>query len=558
MAVNGGYDLYSRLDHASYVYTPEQMDQFRASGAWIDTLLVDLLDQHSVKRAQEIAIVDESSRVTWGTLHDRVNRLAAGFVDAGLKPGEFVGIQLPNRIEFVEVYLAIQRAGLRALTIMSIYREKDVEFMLNKCRASAYITLDSHRGFDHVAMAQSLMNKVESLREVVILGEPGPGMRAYDSVFRDEHVASSAFAELRPDPDSLSKVSFTSGTTGFPKGVAHTHNTDMVPPLLTAKALGLNSETPIWMPSPICHATGLAFGVYDSLLCGAKLVLQDVWDPVKALEMISREKPVFTVSATPFIAGMVEVDDLSKYDLSSFKYFGSGGARIPTTLVERAKEEMGCYLLRVFGQAEAPLHTLNLPDDPWEKLLTRDGKPFDEVKVRIVDPDDRTKVLGPNETGEYSTWGPHVFLGYYDNPEASWDAKDADRWYYSADLCLVDEDGFVLYVDRIKDIVNRGGIKISALEVENLLAGHPGVQSAAIVAVPDDRLGEKACAFIVTRPGHEVTLQGLGEYLEAKGVTKQKWPEQLEIIDELPSTSTGKVQKNVLRELLEERAESRG
>lgn len=488
MVVNDGNGLYSRLEHASDVYSIEDMAAFRAGGAWTDTLLIDLLDRHALNMPDATAVVDESSQITWRQLTSRVNRLAAKLVDLGLQPGDFVGVQLPNRIEFVEVYLAIQRAGLRAVPMMSIYREKDVAFMLNTCRARAYVTLDSHRGFDHVEMAQRVIGQVPTLRHVVILGEAGTGMHNYEALIGDEEVASSAFARLRPDPDALSKVGFTSGTTGFPKGVAHTHNTDMTPPLMTAKALGLNESTPIWMPSPICHATGLAFGVYDSLLCGAKLVLQDAWDPMRALEMISRERAAFTVGATPFIAAMVEVANLSKYDLSSFKYFGSGGARIPTSLVERAKEDLGCWLLRVFGQAEAPLHTLNRPGDPWEKLLTRDGRPFEGVKVRIVDPEDRTRELPVGETGEYSTWGPHVFLGYYDNPEATWEAKDEGRWYYSADLCTVDEDGYVLYVDRLKDIVNRGGVKISALEVENVMAGHPGVQMAAIVAIPDDRL----------------------------------------------------------------------
>jgi cyclohexanecarboxylate-CoA ligase/acyl-CoA synthetase len=553
MDVKAHSDLYNRLDHASYIYSPEEMAGFRGSGAWKDLILTDLLDRHVRVRPNEIAIVDETSRITWAQLANRVNRIAAAFVDAGLKPGEFVGIQLPNRIEFVETYLAIQRAGLRALSMMSIYREKDVEYMLNKTKACAYVALDSHRKFSYVEMASNLIDKVPTLRHVIIIGETATGMHSYESFMRSEDVSSSAFRDLRPDPDSLSKVSFTSGTTGFPKGVAHTHNTDMVPPLLTAKALGLTHETPVWMPSPICHATGLAFGVYDSLLCGAKLVLQDVWNPVRALEMISAERAVFTVSATPFIAEILEVDNLQDYDLTSFRYFASGGARIPTTLVERAKEEMDCYLLRVFGQAEAPLHTLNLPSHPWEKLLTRDGKAFDELKVRIVDPETRTYEMPAGEIGEYATWGPHVFLGYYDDPEASWDAKDADRWYYSADLCLKDEDAFVLYVDRIKDIVNRGGIKISALEVENILVKHPGVQTAAVVAVPDNRLGEKACAFVIVRPNHEVTLESLGEFLYSEGVTKQKWPEQLEIVTELPYTATGKVQKNMLRDSLEAR-----
>jgi cyclohexanecarboxylate-CoA ligase/acyl-CoA synthetase len=542
--------LYQRLEHASDVYSTEQMADFKARGLWRDRVLVDFLDEHAAERPDAVAVVDETSRTTWGQLAGRVNRLAAAFVDLGLAPGDFVGVQLPNRVEFLEVYLAIQRAGLRAITMMSIYREKDVTFMLSKCRAKAYVAVDRHRGFDFVAMARSVADAVPTLEHVVIVGEAGEGMLPYAGLLRDEEVPSSAFAALRPDPDSMSKVAFTSGTTGFPKGVVHTHNTDLVPPMMTIEAFGLSHETPLWMPSPIAHATGLAFGVHNAVITGAKLVLQDVWDAERALELISRERAVFTVSATPFIAGMLEVENRSEYDLSSFRYFASGGARIPTTLVERARDELGCWLLRVFGQAEAPLHTVNLPSDPWEKLLERDGRPFDGVVCRIVDPETRSRELPRGEVGEYSTWGPHVFLGYYDNPEATWEAKDEKGWYYSSDLCTMDEDDFVLYVDRIKDIVNRGGVKISALEVENLLAGHPGIHQSAIVAVPDARLGERACAFVVAKPGCELSLQNIGEFLERKGVTKQKWPEQLELVDSLPMTSTGKIQKNVLRDRL--------
>jgi non-ribosomal peptide synthetase component E (peptide arylation enzyme) len=324
----------------------------------------------------------------------------------------------------------------------------------------------------------------------------------------------------------------------------------MVPPLLTARALGLGPETPIWMPSPICHATGLLFGVYDSLLCGAKLVLQDKWDARAAVELISRERAAFTVSATPFIGAMLELDDLERHDLSSFRYFVSGGARVAPSLVESARERMGCLLLRVFGSSEAPLHTLNHPDDPWEKITSRDGRPFDGVRTRITEPADRTNELPVGEVGEYSTWGPHVFLGYYEDLERTRETKDDAGWAYSGDLCRLDEDGYVLYVDRLKDIINRGGVKISALEVENLLVEHPAVQSAAVVAIPDDKLGERACAFVVQRPGASLTLDGLREFLAQGGVTKHKWPERLELVAQLPTTTTGKVQKNVLREQL--------
>jgi non-ribosomal peptide synthetase component E (peptide arylation enzyme) len=538
----------TRIEHASQVYGAEQIAAFKRDGLWLDRLLIDYLDEHARSRPDEVAVVDERRRVTWRQLKERSDRLAAGFVDLGLDPGEFVALQLPNSVEFVEVYLAVQRAGLRALTMMTIYREKDVRFMLGKCRARAFVVPAAHRGEDFVVTAGRLLDAVPTLEHAIVAGgDAPPRMLTLDDLARSPEGVD--FARRRPDPDGLSKVSFTSGTTGVPKGVVHTHNTDLVPPLLTAEALGLGPTTPIWMPSPIAHATGLLFGVYDSLLCGARLVLQDRWDPGRALELIEAERVVFTVSATPFISGLVDHPSLPERDVSSFRYFASGGAPIPARLVQRLRDEMGCLLLRVFGQSEAPLHTLNLPDDPWEKLLSTDGRPLRGCRVRIVDRT-RTRELPRGEVGEYATWGPHVFLGYYDEPGLTAEAKDADGWYYSGDLCRMDEDDHVVYVDRIKDIINRGGVKISALEVENLVQQHPAVRQCAVASMPDDRLGERICVFVVPQPGAQPTLEELVAMLDEQKVTKQKWPERLELVDALPVTATGKIQKTVLRERL--------
>ena len=536
----------ARLEHASQVYSGERIAYFKEQGYWTDKLIVDFLDEHAVDQPQEVGVVDERRRITWGDLKERTDRLAAGLIDLGLARGEFVGIQLPNWIEFVEIYLAVQRAGLRALTLMTIYREHDVRFMLNKCRARALVIPDRYRGYDYVDMARRLLDDVPTLAHVIVVGEAGERMISIDDLPRTPSPA--VLARRRPDPDEVSKVSFTSGTTGRPKGVTHTHNTDLVPPRLTAEALGLGRHTPIWMPSPIAHVTGLAFGVYDSLLCGARLVLQDKWDAGRALELIERERPVFTVSATPFISGLLNHPDRPHRDVSSFRYFASGGAPIPPRLVRRAYDELsGMLLLRVFGQTEAPLHVMNFPDDPWEKRLNTDGRPLPGCEVRIVD-STHSREVPRGEVGEYATRGPHVFLGYYDEPELTAEARDSEGWYYSADLCRMDEDGYVTYVDRIKDIINRGGVKISALEVEELVARHPAVQSCAAVAMPDERLGERICVFVVPRPGEEVKLEDVTAMLDELGVTKQKWPERLVVVDELPTTPTGKVRKNVLRE----------
>lgn len=539
---------YSRLEHASDVYSPAEIAEFKSIGLWRDRLLTDYLTEHARERGGETAVVAGDDRITWSELAESVDRLAAGLVGLGLRPGDFVAIQLPNTVEFVQTYLAVQRAGLRAVTLMPIYRERDVTFMLSRCDVKAYVVPDVHRGFDFPAMARSVRPALPNLQTVIVAGSGDrPDAVSLTDLLATVKLSASEYDELRPDPDSLSKVSFTSGTTGEPKGVVHTHNTDLVTPLLMAHAIGMTADTPMWMPSPVAHVTGLIFGVYPAIVAGSKLVLQDRWDPVAALELIERERAAVTLSATPFIAAMLDVPDLDRYDLSSFRYFVSGGARIPPRTVERARDEMKVTLLRGFGGAEAPLHTLNPPDAPWDKLIGRDGRTFAGLQNRVVDPSDRSIVLPPGQVGEYCSRGAHVFLGYLGDPERTAEARDEQGWFYSGDLCQFDEDGYLLYVDRTKDIVNRGGVKISALEVENELLAHPAVQHAALVAVPDDVLTERACAFVVLRPEAELTLDDLRIHLKGRGVTTQKWPEYLRIVDSLPMTETGKVRKDRLR-----------
>ncbi len=547
MAIETFRRNYDQVKHATDVYSPQEIASFKKGGYWTDKLLVDYLEHNARVYPDRTALVDRGRRVTWAELNSRTNRFAAGLMSLGLAPGDFVGLQLPNWIEYVDVFLGLQKAGMRAVIMQTIYRARDVAFMLNKCKAKAIVIPDEFRKFDHIAMVEQVKGEIPTLAHVIVVGQPGEGMHAFDALMRSPDPGNDAYTRFRADPDGIFKVAFTSGTTGLPKGVVQTHNTDMVPPLLTAKVMGLDHNTVFWMPSPIGHTTGLLFGLYDSVLCGGKLVLQDIWDPEVALDLISRERAVFTVGATPFIAGMLEVPNLHKYDVSSFKYFLSGGAPIPAALVNQAKEEMDCLLLRVFGQSEAPLHTLNFPNDPWEKITSRDGRPLEGCKVRIVDLE-RTRELPRGEIGEYATWGPHVFLGYYEAPDVTREAKDEEGWYYSGDLCTMDEQDYILYIDRIKDIINRGGVKISALEVENSVLEHPAVSRASVVAMPDAKLVEKACAFVILKPGQTLTLADLAAFLDKKGVTRQKWPERLEVVGELPMTPTGKVRKNVLRD----------
>ncbi|MBY4275493.1 AMP-binding protein [Rhodococcus fascians] len=539
------------LTHASDVYSNAQIAAFKQEGLWKDRLLVDYLIGHAASQGSRTAVVAGDRRITFAELADSVDRIAAGLMRMDLPSDSFVAVQLPNVVEFVQVYLAIQRAGLRAVTLMPIYREQDVTFMLGKCAAKVFVIPDTYRGFDFVEMARTVRAGLPTLDKIVVVGEPAPpDLVSFDDLLASQVLGEDAYTDARPDPDGLSKVSFTSGTTGKPKGVVHTHNTDLVIPVLLAEAAGMTADTPLWMPSPVSHVTGLILGLYPAMVAGAKFVLQDRWDPAAGLELIAREKAVLTVSATPFIAAMLDVPNRDDYDISSFKYFISGGARVSPRMVERARDELDIALLRVFGGAEAPLHAMNPTNADWSVLTGRDGKTFPQLHSRIVDPDNRSRELPRGELGEYATSGAHVFLGYLDDPERTREARDDEGWFYSNDLCTIDGAGYVLYVDRIKDIVNRGGVKISAMEVENELLTHPSVREVAVVAVPDHELGERAYAFVVTHGDKPITLDDLRRHLKARGVTTQKWPEFLQSVDSLPMTVTGKVLKGELRKAL--------
>ncbi|WP_167042430.1 AMP-binding protein [Salinibacterium sp. ZJ454] len=538
--------MSSEIRSAFDVYDAETIDRFKRDGWWHDVHSSELLAHHAANRPDATAVVAGDDRITWSELHDRVTGVATALAGLGLEPGECIGIQLPNSVDLVVSYLAAQCAGLIPLTMMTIYREDDVIYMLGKCRARAYIYPSDSTGFDFATLAAKALDAVDSL-EFVLPARSASGERSVQSLAATP-ADHDALAAGRQGPDSVSRVGFTSGTTSRPKGVLHTHNTDLVTPFAMADEFGLDENSTLWMPSPMAHVTGLLYGIYLPLVTGAKIVAQDKWDPREALQLINKERVAFTVSATPFIVAMLQQTDLlESLDLSSFRYFVSGGARIPTAVVERAKERIGCDLLRVFGMSEGPICTLVRPDDDWAKHASTDGRPFAGAQVKVVDPEDRSRTLPHGEIGEYATRGPNRFLGYLHEPEQTAECTDAEGWFYSGDLVQTDSDDFVVYVDRMKDIVNRGGIKISALEVENLLAAHEAIAAAAIIPVSDDRLGEIACAVVLLHAGETLTLEEIGRFLEERGVTKQKWPERLVIRAELPMTSTGKVQKNMLR-----------
>ena len=536
---------------AADVYDAERIAWFRSTGDWRDRTVGDLLLANARDIGERDAVVDRTRRCTWGQLAASASRVAAGLVELGLQRGDFVAIQLPNRVEFCEAYHGAVLAGLRVLTLMPSYREADVRFMLGKTRARAVITVDTFAWHDHAAMAMSVKDQLADLDHVVVLGRAPAGSHSYADLARPG-LTPDQIAERALGPDELSRVAFTSGTTGIPKGAMHTHNTDLVSPAWMARVLGLDRRSHVLVGSPISHVAGLVFGVLQTALCGSTLVLQERWNAEAAVELIGNEQVAVMISSCIFAAELIAAPNANRDSLRSLKNFVAGGSSIPPDLVAAAFDRAGVTVLRSLGMTEAPVHIMNRPGDAMERLTNFDGRLIDGAEAKVVAVGDRSRTLPPGEEGEFATRGPHVFLGYLDEPQLTAEARSPDGWCYSGDLVRVDESGYYVHCGRIKDIINRGGIKISAAEVESILQRHPAVREGAAVPMPDERLGERTCAFAVLESGATLTLKDVVSHFSSLEVTRHKWPERLVVIGALPRNSAGKVDKAALRTLLAE------
>jgi cyclohexanecarboxylate-CoA ligase/acyl-CoA synthetase len=327
----------------------------------------------------------------------------------------------------------------------------------------------------------------------------------------------------------------------------HSHNTMMYGTRTMPKLLGLTCDDVVWAASPIAHGTGFLWGMRQALTLGSKLVLQDIWDPEEALRLIEAERCTFTLSATPFASMLVDSPSAGSRDTSSFRFFGCAGAPIPRQLGVEAHEKLGCLLIGMWGMSECFVGSASPAHDPEEKLWGTDGKAMPGGELAIFD-ETRTRILAPGEVGELATRGPHVALGYFNDPARTREAFSPDGWLFTNDLAALDAEGYIRIVGRKKDIINRGGLKISAREIEEFLLQHPLVKDAAIVAVPDLRLGEKSCAFVVPQGPRAPALAELLRLLEERGIAKYKLPEYLVVVPSFPMTPSGKIQKFVLRD----------
>jgi len=530
--------------------TPERIREMTAAGYWRNETLAQYLDRWATARPDRLAVVDGAGRYTWGELARAVERVAYGLRAAGVEPGSAISCQLPNWNEFILVALAASRLGAILNPIPPIYRAHELRFILNLLESRVLVIPETFRAFGYVEMVAGFRPQVPRLEHVFVArGTPGHGMRSFAELTTTAWEAREGRRPLPGiDPNAVTEVIFTSGTTGEPKGVMHTSNTalSIVYPLIERMAFA--ERDVILMSSTFGHQTAYLYGFCLLLLLGAKGVWLDVWNAEEAARLIEAEGVTFTMGATPFLQDLTYSPAVEQRNISSLRVFTSAGAPIPRTLVEDARRRLDCAISAGWGMSENGLVTCNGLDDPEEKVFATDGAPLPGMELRVVD--DAGQPVPPKTNGNLLVRGHAQFIGYLKRPELTTVSHAPDGWFMTGDRAILDPDGFVSISGRTKDIIIRGGENIPVVEIENLLFAHPKIANVAIVAMPDPRLGERACAFVIPKPGETLALAEVVRYLETKEVARQKFPERVEIVGEFPMTASGKIQKFRLREIV--------
>jgi cyclohexanecarboxylate-CoA ligase len=520
----------------------QEVERWRAEGLWNDELLDEFVSERAAvaETAARQAVIDGDVALTYAELDAHVGAITGSLQGLGVGKGDVVSWQLPNWWEAVALHHGIIRLGAVSNPIIPIYRQGEVEFILRQAESKVFVHPAEFRGFDYREMTAAMAPQLPALTQsVVVRGEAGGGL-PFDQLLEGD--AAPPVERAATDPALLM---YTSGTTSDPKGVVHSHVTLVREIYASGECWGVTEADRVFMPSPITHITGLLYGVQLPPLAGTVVVLQDAWEPKKALELIERHRCSFSGLATPHLYGMTHDEDLAGRDVSSLRWIGVGGADVPPNLVREAEDRLGATIARAYGSTEYPTAAQAWVGDPIAWRAETDGRAPTGTDLKIVDDDGIELPTGTR--GELHVRGPERFTGYLVPPPGE-EVFDAEGWFATGDMASLDADGKLRIEGRKKDIILRGGENISVKEVEDLLHTHPKIAEVAVVAMPDPVMVERACAYVVVDGEEEPTLTELAGYLREHSLAIQKVPERLEVVDELPKNLAGKVQKFKLRE----------
>ena len=509
---------------------------------WEDRTLWSFFEENATRHPDRVAVVDGSKVVTYQQLSSSVDSLTRSLNDLGIQAGDSVAFQLPNWWEAMALHLALVRLSGVSVPIATIFRERELSLILKDADVKAIVIPCGWKNCDYPAIIGRV--SAPGLRHVITCrGRVGSRL-----TFDDLLAARGPLPHLPlADPNALSLILYTSGTTAEPKGVEHTQNTLMFECRSIAELDQLTPEDVIFMASPITHAGGVLNALELPLRVGAKTVLMDNWNAAEAIRIIEKEKVTWTMGATPFLQDIVQCESRPQHDLSSLRLFVCGGASMTPNLI-RSAAEAGIPVSRAYGSSEHPTIS-GFEKDPPAKAVELDGRIHEHIQIKVEVITDPRRPASRGEVVEICTKGPDLFIGYH-RSNFNEEAFDEDGWFHTGDLGLVDDENYIQIVGRIKDIIVRKGQKFSAKELEDLLSEHPAVKECAVIGLPDAERGERVCAVVVQHPGSTLTLEDVRVFLTKAAIARQKFPEQLEIVSALPKNPSGKVRKFELRDSL--------
>lgn len=524
-------------------------DEYLAKGQWTGETFFEILERRAGEHPEREVYADVKRRITYGELKDEVERCAAYLRSIGIQRGDVVTVQLPNWIEFPVAFLSLELIGAVANKVNPDFRSRELEYILRFSGSSAFICPREFKGFDYVTMAKSLQASIPELKHVVVAGDAAEGtFDLVQGISGTEPLAPKD--RVRMDPDEVCRMAFTSGTTGDPKCVLHNFNTSVYPVRLVNDDMRVTDKEVFLIYLPV----GLNWGyilLMQTILAGARAVLMERFSARGALEMIERERITFIATAPASIVAMLNEPELDSFDVSSLRVVVTGGASAAIETIRDFRRRMKGHLVELYGMLESGFHSYTRFSDDPEKVSGTIGRVVGDMELRIIDAEGKDVPHG--EVGEIAARGPSVHLGYHNNSAANAQAFTPDGWFRTGDLGkFVDQDGNVQLTGRSKEIINRGGKKYFPREVEEILYTHPNIMHAAIVGMPDPRVGEKNCLCVVPKPDQSVTLEEVVGFLKGQ-VADYKLPEMIERFGELPMTGTSKIRRHVLRDMVLER-----
>ena len=533
-------------------WSDELAERYLSEGHWSNTTLVDSARAALAADPDHLLLIEGKERLSRQQCWDQALRLAGFLLSRGLKPGDVVSFQLPNWMESAVIALATRMTGLVINPIPPIYRESELAYILADCRAKLIFVPGTFRKHDFAAMLKGLRGSLPELRDIVVVRDAGE--LTFEAALA--HPAANEADLPKVDPSAVMMVMYTSGTTGKPKGVLHTHYSYDHRAKAMGEAWKIGAEDVVFMPSPVTHITGALWAFDMTWIHGSASVLMDVWTVEEGIRCIEENRCTVNGGATPFLQQLLDTAGSRPEAVATLRLFFCGGTTVSPDLIRAASATFpNCLFFRCFCSTEMVTATLGIRDRAQAELgADTDGEIVYPAELKIVDPAGDAP-LPDGEEGEIIARGPGLFLGYAHASDNEGNFDD-NGFFRMGDLGRIVHGNYIVITGRKKDIIIRSGENISPKEVEDILFNHPAVAEVAIVAMPSPTTGEKGCAFIIPRAGMTIDLPEIRRFLDAEGLARQKFPEHIVLVDDLPRVPSGKVKKDVLRVRAREIAEA--